>query len=71
MDTGAYLHSVFGLEGKTILVTGAAGGMRIVIALCDRKHRSSLSAYQRQFSNIATKMLAFERVPKAHVKRRR
>ena len=24
MDTGAYLHSVFGLEGKTILVTGAA-----------------------------------------------
>ena len=27
MDTGAYLNSVFGLKGKVILITGAAGGM--------------------------------------------
>ena len=32
MDTGAYLHSVFGLEGKTILVTGAAGGIGSAIS---------------------------------------
>ena len=25
MDTGAYLNSVFGLKGKVILITGAAG----------------------------------------------
>ena len=27
MDTGAYLNSVFGLKGKVILITGAAGGI--------------------------------------------
>lgn len=27
MDTGTYLRSVFGLEGKTVLITGAAGGI--------------------------------------------
>ena len=32
MDTGAYLHSVFGLEEKTILVTGAAGGIGSAIS---------------------------------------
>lgn len=32
MDTGTYLHSIFGLEGKTILVTGAAGGIGSAIS---------------------------------------
>ena len=27
MDTGAYLNSVFGLKGKVMLITGAAGGI--------------------------------------------
>ena len=27
MDTGAYLNSLFGLKGKVILITGAAGGI--------------------------------------------
>lgn len=31
MNTGAYLQSVFSLEGKTILVTGAAGGIGAAI----------------------------------------
>lgn len=26
MDHGTYLKSVFGLEGKTVMITGAAGG---------------------------------------------
>ena len=32
MDTGTYLRSVFGLDGKTILVTGAAGGIGSAIS---------------------------------------
>lgn len=32
MDSGAYLHSLFGLEGKSILVTGAAGGIGAAIS---------------------------------------
>lgn len=32
MNHSAYLDSVFGLEGKTILVTGAAGGIGAAIS---------------------------------------
>lgn len=32
MDSGAYLRSLFGLEGKSILVTGAAGGIGAAIS---------------------------------------
>ena len=30
MYTGAYLNSIFGLDGKVIVVTGAAGGILLV-----------------------------------------
>ena len=33
MDTGAYLNSIFGLDGKVIVVTGAAGGIGSAISL--------------------------------------
>ena len=32
MDTGAYLNSIFGLDGKVIAVTGAAGGIGSAIS---------------------------------------
>ena len=32
MDQNAYLQSLFSLEGKTILVTGAAGGIGAAIS---------------------------------------
>ena len=32
MDTGAYLNSIFGLDGKVIVVTGAAGGIGSAIS---------------------------------------
>lgn len=32
MDTGAYLNSIFGLHGKVIVVTGAAGGIGSAIS---------------------------------------
>ena len=32
MDHGAYLKSVFGLEGKTAMITGAAGGIGAAIS---------------------------------------
>ncbi|MDD3346718.1 SDR family NAD(P)-dependent oxidoreductase [Oscillibacter sp.] len=32
MENGTYLKSVFGLEGKTVLVTGAAGGIGAAIS---------------------------------------
>ena len=32
MDTAAYLDSLFSLKGKTILITGAAGGIGAAIS---------------------------------------
>ncbi len=32
MDHGTYLNTVFGLEGKTVLITGAAGGIGAAIS---------------------------------------
>lgn len=32
MDSAAYLKSVFGLEGKTIMITGAGGGIGLAIS---------------------------------------
>ena len=65
MNTGAYLKSIFGLDGKIILVTGAAGGIGSAVsrglaaaggtvALCGRNQEKCQALMQEIAANGGT-----------------